>query len=125
MCHRKSRKRLLAWVLSSLLLPALFTSYSFADVTLTDSEATQLMSEIQESQKDLAELKEKLQKAETNLESAELQLNDVKSDDEEQKKYYEGRLKEEKKKSTEAKVFAYSASASTLVISIVLLFVLL
>lgn len=125
MCHQKSKKRLLLLVLFSLLLPVLFTSYSFADVILTDKEAQELMSEIQESQKDLVELKERLQKAETNLESAELQLSDVKNDYEEQKKYYEGRLKEEKKKSTEAKIFAYSASASTLVISIVLLFVLL
>jgi hypothetical protein len=49
----------------------------------------------------------------------------VKSDYEEQKKSYEEQLKEEKKKSTEAKIFAYSASASTLLISIALLFVLL
>lgn len=118
MCHRKSRKRLLAWVLSSLLLPALFTSYSFADVILTDKEAQELMSEIQESRKDLTELKNQLNEAET-------QLQDVKSTYEEQKKSYEMQLKEERKKSTEAKIFAGSASASTLVISIVLLFVLL
>lgn len=118
MCQRKSKKRLLLSVLFSLLLPALFCSYSFAEVVLTDSEATELMSEIQESRKDLTELKNQLNEAET-------QLNDVKSDYEEQKKYYEGRLKEEKKKSTEAKIFAYSASASTLLISIALLIVLL
>jgi hypothetical protein len=49
----------------------------------------------------------------------------VKSTYEEQKKSYEMQLKEERKKSTETKIFAYSASASTLVISIVLLIVLL
>ena len=118
MCHQKSKKRLLLLVLFSLLSPVLFTSYSFADVTLTDKEAQELMNEIQESKKDLTELKNQLNEAET-------QLQDVKSTYEEQKKSYETQLKEEKKKSTEAKIFAGSASASTLVISIVLLIVLL
>jgi hypothetical protein len=49
----------------------------------------------------------------------------VKNDYSEQKKSYEVQLKEEKKKSTEAKIFAYSASASTLLISIVLFIVVL
>ena len=118
MCRRKSRKRLLLLVLFSLLLPALFCSYSFAEVVLTDSEATELMNEIQESRKDLTQLKNQLSEAET-------QLNGVKSDYEEQKKYYEMQLKEEKKRSTEAKIFAGSASASTILISVVLLIVLL
>ena len=115
---KKSKKLLL---LSGLFLLSLLVhsfSYSYADVTLTDSEATELMSEIQESRKDLTGLKNQLNEAET-------QLSDVKSTCEEQKKSYEMQLKEEKKKSTEAKIFAYSASASTLVISIVLLIVLL
>lgn len=108
---KKSKKRLLLSVLFLLLLPVRAISYSYADVVLTDKEAQELMSEIQESKKDLTEL--------------QTQLKDVKSDYEEQKKSYEEQLKEEKKKSTEAKIFAYSASASTLLISIALLFVLL
>ena len=107
----KSKKLLLLSVLFLLSLPVRSFSYSYADVVLTDKEAQELMSEIQESKKDLTEL--------------QTQLNDVKSDYEEQKKSYEEQLKEEKKKSTEAKIFAYSASASTLLISIALLFVLL
>jgi peptidoglycan hydrolase CwlO-like protein len=115
----KKLKRFL--LLSVLLLPwscVPLISYSYADVVLTDEEAQELMSEIQESRKDLAELQ-------NSLESAETQLQDVKSDYEEQKKSYEEQLKEEKKKSTEAKIFAYSASASTLLISIVLFIVVL
>ena len=107
----KSKKLLLLSELFLLSLSVRSTSYSYADVVLTDKEAQELMSEIQESRKDLTEL--------------QTQLNDVKSDCEEQKKSYEEQLKEEKKKSTEAKIFAYSASASTLLISIALLFVLL
>lgn len=125
MCSKKLKRCLL---LLGLLLPwscAPFISYSYADVVLTDKEAQELMNEIQESKKDLTELQERLTTAETNLESAKTQLSDVKSTYEEQKKSYEEQLKEEKKKSTEAKIFAYSASASTLVISIVLLIVLL
>lgn len=115
---KKSKKLLLLSVLFSLSLFVRSFSYSYADVILTDKEAQELMSEIQESKKDLTELQNQLSKAET-------QLNDVKSDYEEQKKSYEAQLKEEKKKSTEARIFAYSASASTLLISIALLFVLL
>ena len=118
MCGKKLKRFLLSSGLFLLLSLAPSTSYSYADVVLTDMEAQELMNEIQQSRKDLTELQE-------NLASAEAQLNAVKSTYEEQKKSYEELLKEEKKKSTEAKIFAYSASASTLVISIVLLFVLL
>ena len=118
MCGKRLKRFLL---LSGLFLLYLFVpsiSYSYADVVLTDQEAQELMSEIQESKKDLTELQNQLSEAET-------QLNDVKSTYEEQKKSYEMQLKEEKKRSIEAKIFAGSASASTLVISIVLLIVLL
>lgn len=118
MCGKKLKRFLLLSVLFSPFSFVPSFSYSYADVVLTDKEAQELMSEIQESKKDLTELQNQLNEAET-------QLNDVKSDYEEQKKSYEEQLKEEKKKSTEAKIFAYSASASTLVISIVLLIVLL
>ncbi len=115
---KKSKKLLLLLVLSLPLLPVHFSSYSYADVVLTDKEAQELMSEIQESKKDLMELQNQLNKAET-------QLSDVRNTYEEQKKSYEQQLKEEKKKSTEAKIFAYSASATSLILSVALLFVLL
>lgn len=114
----KSKRFLLSLVLCSLLPCVPSFSYSYTDVTLTDKEAQELMNEISESRKDLTELKNQLNEAET-------QLSDVKSDCEEQKKSYEERLKEEKKKSTEMKVFAYSASVSTVLLAIVLFFVLL
>ena len=104
MCGKKLRKSLVSWVLCFLLCCSPFCSSCFAEVVLTDKEATELKNQLSE---------------------AETQLNDVKNTYEEQKTYYEQRLKEEKKKSTEAKIFAYSASASTLVVSIVLLIVLL
>ena len=116
----KSKRFLLLSGLFLLSLSVRSISYSYADVILTDKEAQEkrAKSEIQESKKDLTELKNQLNEAET-------QLQDVKSTYEEQKKSYEMQLKEEKKKSTEAKIFAGSASASTLVISIALLIVLL
>ena len=114
----KSKKLLLLLVLSLLCLFVPSISYSYADVILTDKEAQELMSEIQESKKDLETLK-------SQLETAETQLTDVKNVCEEQKKSYETQLKEEKKKSTEAKIFAGSASASTLILSVVLFIVLL
>lgn len=125
MCQKRLKRFLLSLVLCSLLPFVPSFSYSYADVTLTDSEAQELMNEIQESQKDLTELKEKLQTAETNLESAETQLSDVKSDCEEQKKSYETQLKEVKKQKTEAVLLASGTTASTIILAIVLLVCLL
>ena len=114
----KSKRFLLLLGLFSLLCFSPLSYSCYAEVVLTDKEAQELMSEIQESKKDLTELQEKLTSAET-------QLSDVKNTYEEQKKSYEMQLKEEKKKSTEATIFASGATATTLVISIVLLIVLL
>lgn len=115
----KKLKRFL--VLLLLLLPwscVPFASFSYADVVLTETEAQELMNEIQESRKDLTELKSQLNEAET-------QLSDVKKDCEEQKKSYEKQLEEEKQRSTEAKVYALGASATTILISIALIIALL
>ena len=125
MCQRKSRKFSLLLVLSLLLSPALSSSYSYADVILSDSEATELMNEIQKSKEELENVKSELSKSQKASEEQAIQLQDVKSTYEEQKKYYEMQLKEEKKRSTEAKIFAGSASASTILISVALLIVLL
>ena len=111
MCGKRLKRFLPLLVLFSLLCFSPLSSSCYAEVVLTDKEAQELMSEISESRKDLTEL--------------QTQLNDVKNDYEEQKKSYEEQLKEEKKKSTEAIIFASGATATSLVISIVLLIALL
>ena len=125
MCGKKLKVFLLLSVLSLLSLPVPSISYSYADVVLTETEAQELMSEIQESKKELENVRKELSESQKALDEQKAQLSDVKSTYEEQKKYYEMQLKEEKKRSTEAKIFAGSASASTILISVVLLIVLL
>ena len=118
MCQRKLKRFLLSLVLCSLLPCVPSFSYFYADVTLTDKEAEELMNEISESRKDLTELKSQLDEAET-------QLSDVKNDCEEQKKSYEMQLKEVKKQKTEAVLLASGTTASTIILAIVLLVCLL
>ncbi len=105
---KKSKKLLLLLVLSLPLLPVHFSSYSYADVILTDKEAQELMSEIQESKKDLQELQNQLSKA-------EIQLSDVKNTYEEQKTYYEKQLKEAEKKNSSLKTAVVATGTSTVV----------
>ena len=111
MCGKRLRKSSLSLVLFFLLfsLPLSFSCY--ADVTLTDAEANELMSLIQESKKDLTEL--------------QTQLEDVKNDYNEQKISYETQLKEAKKKENGAKAVAVTTSATTAVLAVILLVLLL
>lgn len=109
----KKLKRFL--VLLLLLLPwscVPFVSYSYADVTLTDKEAQELMSEIQESQKDLSDVKSQLSEAET-------QLSDVKKDCEEQKKSYETQLNEVTAENDKLKTAVTVTSTASLVLLLV------
>ena len=118
MCGKRLKRFLLLSGLFSLLCFSPLSYSCYAEVVLTDKEAQEMLSEIEESKKDLTELK-------SQLETAETQLDDVKNDYEEQKKSYEEQLKEEKKRSTEATILASGATATTLVITIVLFIVLL
>ena len=97
MCYRRLKQCLVSLVLFSLLSfsPLCFSCY--AEIKLTDEEAQQMLSEIQESKKDLKELQEKLL-------SAEAQLNDVKNTYNEQKTSYEMQLNEAEKKILESKM---------------------
>jgi len=104
LCGKRLRRRSLLSVLFLLWLSVHCVSYSYADVTLTDEEAQQLMSEIQESRKDLTEL--------------QTQLADVKNDYEEQKTYYEEQLNEAKKKNSSLKTAVTATSASTAVFAL-------
>lgn len=111
MCGIKSKRFLLLLVLVSVLS----VSPCFSKVVLTDEEAKEMMSEIEESKKELTELKE----------TSKSELETVRNTSQEQKKSYEEQLKEEKKKRILPWVMAGTSGTATVVLSVVLLIVLL
>lgn len=125
MCGIKSKRFLLLLVLVSVLS----VSPCFSKVVLTDEEAKEMMSEIEESKKELTELRETSQKRieslENSLEQSQSELETVKNTSQEQKKSYEEQLKEEKKKRILPWAMAGTSGTATIILSVVLLVVLL
>jgi peptidoglycan hydrolase CwlO-like protein len=108
----KSKRFLLLLVLSLLYLFVPSISYSYAEVILTDAEATEMLSEIQQSKKELETLK-------SQLETAETQLTDVKNTYEEQKTSYEKQLEEAEKDKEKLKIATSISGGSALTLLIV------
>ena len=125
MCGIKSRRLLLL----SVLVSALSVSPCFSKVVLTDEEAKEMTSEIEESKKELTELREtskkRIESLENSLEQSKSELETVRSTSQEQKKSYEEQLKEEKKKRILPWVMAGTSGTATIILSVVLLTVLL
>ena len=125
MCGIKSKRFLLLLVLVSVLS----VSPCFSKVVLTDEEAKEMMSEIEESKKELTELRETSQKQieslENSLEQSKSELETVRNTSQEQKKSYEEQLKEEKKKRILPWAIAGTSGTATIILSVVLLITLL
>lgn len=125
MCGIKSKRFLLLLVLVSVLS----VSPCFSKVVLTDEEAKEMMSEIEESKKELTELREtskkQIESLENSLEQSESELETVRNISQEQKKSYEEQLKEEKKKRILPWAVAGTSGTATVILSVVLLTALL
>lgn len=125
MCGIKSKRFLLLLVLVSVLS----VSPCFSKVVLTDEEAKEMMSEIEESKKELTELREtskkQIESLENSLEQSKSELETVRNASQEQKKSYEEQLKEEKKKRILPWAMAGTSGTATVILSVVLLIVLL
>lgn len=122
---KKSGKSLLLLVLS-LLLFSVPCSLCYADVILTDSEATELLSTIQESKTELQSVKEELAKSKETLQTLSEELSDVKNDYIEQKKSYEEQLSEAEKDKQSLKTWLTitATSSGVLLITTILLIIL-
>ena len=125
MCGIKSKRFLLLLVLVSVLS----VSPCFSKVVLTDEEAKEMMSEIEESKKELTELREtskkQIESLENSLEQSKSELETVRNTSQEQKKSYEEQLKEEKKKRILPWAMAGTSGTAAIILSVVLLIVLL
>lgn len=94
------------------------SSYAFSEVALTDEEAAELMSEIQESKKDLMKAKEQAE----NLQN---QLNQQEAIWTEQSQSYKEQLTEAEKKKNQYKTATIATGSSTVVLLVVLIVLLL
>ena len=126
MCGIKSKRFLLLLVLVSVLS----VSPCFSKVVLTDEEAKEMMSEIEESKKELTELRETSQKRieslENSLEQSKSELETVRNTSQEQKKSYEMQLSEEQKKNEKLKTgitITGTSSAIFLILMVVFIFI--
>ena len=128
MCGKRLRTFLLLLELCSLLC----LSPCFADVNLTDKEAQEILTEIEESKKDLQNVKDKLKtsKEEANelkKESQEqkTQLTELQNISNEQRESYEKQLKEAKKQNAIAWTLTGVSGTGCTVLAILLLIALL
>ena len=98
MCGKRLRTFFLSLVLVFLSCFSPSFSLCYAEVRLTDEEATQLLNEIQESKMELENVKSKLTESKKELNEQKTQLEDVKNTYTEQKRYYETLLDEAEEK---------------------------
>ena len=118
MCGRKSKIVVLLLFLLSLSLFFPLCASCFAEVRLTDEEASELMSEIQKSREDL-------QTAKSELEEQKKALIVVKNIYEEQKKSYEMQLTEvEEKNQTLEKVVTVSTTTAIVMTALTLFLII-
>lgn len=115
----KSKKLLLLSGLFLLSLSVPSISYSYADVVLTDKEASELMNEIQQSKEELQNVKKELSESQNDLTKLENQLTDVKSTYEEQKKSYETQLSEAEKENQKLKIATSVTGGSAIALLVV------
>ena len=120
MCGRKLKTFSVSLVLFCLLSFSPLSFSCYADVILTDEQATEIMNEIQESKKDLNQVRNELK--ESKKESLELktELQDVKSTYSEQKTSYEQQLNEAEKKTEKLKTAVTVTSTSTAIFCILM-----
>lgn len=116
MCGIKLKRVSALLGLLSVLFFLPLQSLCYADVILTDEEATELMETIQEAQKDLQQVKSELTESKKESQELKTDLNRAKSDYAEQKKSYEKQLTEERQRAN----IAWYATIVNAVVSFVL-----
>lgn len=122
MCGKRLRTSLRLSVLFLVLLFSPLSSFCYAEVRLTDEEATEMMNEIQESKKELNRVKTELTESKKESQELKTELEDVKNTYSEQKKSYETQLTEANKKNDNLKT-AVTVTGTSASIFLVLMIV--
>lgn len=119
MCGIKSKRYCKSYLPLLLLYFLLCSSLCYAEVTLTDAEAQEILSEIEQSKTELQEVKK-------DLKIAQNELQNVKNIYSEQNQSYEKQLNEVNRKNKRlSKTLCFSGSANAVLVGIVFLFILL
>ena len=119
MCGRKLKQLSALLVLFCLLSFSPFCFSCFAEVRLTDEEAEQILTEIEESKKELESVKDELIQSQKELIEQKTELADVKNTYNEQKTSYEMQLDEAEKENQTLKVVAVSTGSTSIALLIV------
>ena len=121
MCGKKLKRFFVLLELSSLFFFVPSLSLCYAEVRLTEEQATQVMNEIQESKKDLIQVKNELTESKKESQELKMELQDVKEDCNEQKIYYETQLTEAKKREKNSFFLSLLSNLVSALLSVVIL----
>lgn len=113
MCGKRLRMSYRLSVLFLVLFFSQLSSFCYAEVKLTDKEAEQMLSEIQESKEELNQVKTELEESKKESQELKTELEDVKNTYNEQKTSYETQLNEAEKKNDGLKTAVTITSTST------------
>ena len=121
MCGKRLRMSYRLSVLFLVLFFSQLSSFCYAEVKLTDKEAEQMLSEIQESKEELNQVKTELEKSKKESQELKMELQDVKEDCNEQKIYYETQLTEAKKREKNSFFLSLLSNLVSTILSVVIL----
>ena len=113
MCGKRLRMSYRLSVLFLVLFFSPLSSFCYAEVKLTDKEAEQMLSEIQESKEELNQVNTELEESKKESQELKTELEDVKNTYNEQKTSYETQLNEAEKKNDGLKTAVTITSTTT------------
>ena len=125
MCGKRLRMSYRLSVLFLVLFFSLLSSFCYAEVKLTDKEAEQMLSEIQESKEELNQVKTELEESKKESQELKTELEDVKNTYNEQKASYEMQLNEAEKQNKMLKTVSVATGSSTIALTIAVILLII
>ena len=125
MCGKRLRMSYRLSVLFCLLSFSPLSFSCFAEVKLTDKEAEQMLSEIQESKEELNQVKTELGESKKESQELKTELEDVKNTYNEQKTSYEMQLNEAEKQNKILKTVSVATGSSSVALTIVVILLII
>ena len=125
MCGKRLRMSYRLSVLFLVLFFSPLSSFCYAEVKLTDKEAEQMLSEIQESKEELNQVKTELGESKKESQELKTELEDVKNTYNEQKTSYEMQLNEAEKQNKILKTVSVATGSSSVALTIVVILLII
>lgn len=118
MCGKRLKMSVLSLSLLLLSLCSPLSASLYAEVRLTDEEAQELLSEIEQSKTELQTVKKELKESKAESQELKTELEDVKNTYSEQKTYYEEQLSEAEQKNQTLKTCLIVATTASIIFSV-------